>query len=280
MHKFYAAGGHKSESASRIIKARFEVNQKYDIPVKDIEHFDLSISFGLLANAAPTSFWLVYYLYSDPMLLTEVRANIHESLVFDNVQSESSGKKIVLVNIPDVIARCPLLASFVSEVLRVQSVNASARVIREDTILDNKYLLKKNSFIFIPSASLHKNEKAWGPTASAFNPHRFNTQKKLGVTRENRIPVSAHRSWGGGVNLCPGRFFAMNELLSILIIMALKYDVHPISGVWQEPPRKVHVMASIMEPARDLPVRIKKRENVEALEFKFVWQSQNDIRDS
>lgn len=171
MRKFYAVEGHKSESASRIIKARFEVNQKYGIPMTDIEHFDLSISFGLLANAAPTSFWLVYYLYSNHQLLSEVRTSISSALGLK--QDGPRDWKAVVVNIPEVAAKVPLLASLISETLRVQSVNASARVVREDTILDGRYLLKRNSFIFIPSAELHKNQKAWGPSAASFDPYRF-----------------------------------------------------------------------------------------------------------
>jgi cytochrome P450 len=233
----------------------------------DIEHFDLSISFGLLANAAPTSFWLVYYIYSNPKLLLEVRTSINSVIGFqeDGVRDA----KPIVINIPEVAAKVPLLASFISEVLRVQSVNASARVVREDTILDGKYLLKRNSFIFIPSAELHSNHKAWGPSASCFDPYRFTAQKRQGDAKGNRIPVSAHRSWGGGVNLCPGRFFAMNELLSLLVVMVMKYDVSPVSGKWEEPETKVHVMASIMEPAKDVPVRIRCRTGIN---FEFVWQ--------
>lgn len=231
----------------------------------DIEHFDLSISFGLLANAAPTSFWLVYYMYSNPRLLSEVREKITSVL---GHQKDDECKKVI-INIPEVASKVPLLASFISEVLRVQSVNASARVVREDTVLGGRYLLKKNSFIFIPSAELHKNEEAWGPSASSFDPYRFIVQKRQGDTKGNRIPISAHRSWGGGVNLCPGRHFAMNELLSIMVIMVMRYDVSPASGSWEEPDTKVHVMASIMEPAKDVPVRIRNRKGAD---FEFVWQ--------
>jgi cytochrome P450 len=265
--KYYAAGG--VQTAPHIVKARYEVNRKHGVSEDDIAHFDLSLCTALLVNTVPAICWTLYHVFSNPMLLAKLRQGI-EAVVFskDTTLEPSS----TTINIPQVIQAFPLLESLVKEVLRVESNNSSARFLLEDTVIndgiESTYLLKKGSFLAMLSSPVHNNKTIWGPTPETFDPERF-------LKREgNRIPASAYRTFGGGNALCPGRHFAMYEIMSILTIMVLKYDFEPLEGQWNIPQKGRHISTSILTPVKDVWVRIKSREEVQGLKWSFVWKTE------
>lgn len=266
MSKYYATGGY--EAASHLIRARYKVNRKYGISQSDIEHFDLSVCYGLLVNTVPGTSWALYHLYSNASLLRDVRSNV-ESLVHLPKMENEKTKHMIRVNIPEVVEGYPLLSSFVQEVLRVQSTNASGRVILKDTLVD-EYLLKKGCILLIPSAEVHNSKSAWGPTASVFDPERFLPQKQSKDAR--KVPASAYRAFGSGASVCPGRHFATNEILAILIMMVLRYDIIPVEGEWRMPKTKSHITTSILTPLKDVKVYIKERVEVKGVDWRFVWE--------
>lgn len=282
MKKYYASDGHTT--ASRIIQDRFATNKQHEIPQQDIEHFDLALSFGLLANAPAAMFWVIFYVYSNHSLLSEIRKTVEgvvdasEGLKTARIKRDDTTEAFITVNIAEVADSCPLLTSLVYETLRVESTSASARIVTQDTVLGGHYLLKKGSFIMSPSAVIHKDERAWGPTATKFDAFRFMPQGNNGPTGNRgaehpRISKSANRSWGGGLNMCPGRYFAMRELLSILVITVLRYDIHPVLGHWVIPKTKGHMVASIMEPVEDIEVCFRKRRDQNGVTWKFTWDA-------
>jgi len=140
------------------------------------------------------------------------------------VSSDSANDPTYHVNIAAIVAGYPLLASLVQETLRVQSTNASRRILLKDTLLDNQYLLKQGSILLIPSAELHNSASVWGSSAKDFDSRHF-LQKH---NNQARIPSSAYRAYGSGALLCPGRFLAVNEILTVLTIMVLRYDLSPV----------------------------------------------------
>jgi len=265
MREYYLVGGHKT--ASRLIQARYEVNRKYGVSQTDIEHFDLSVCYGLLVNTVPCTAWALYHVYSDPLLLAEVRQNIEPLIHQENDQ-------VRIINIPEVIAGCPLLSSLVQEVLRVQSTNASGRVVLKDTLIDNTYLLKKDAILLIPSAELHNSKSAWGPTASTFDPARF--RKDHEAQNAHKVPASAYRAFGSGASVCPGRHLGVNEILTVLIMMVVRYDITSIEGDFRMPRTKSHITTSILTPVEDLKVRIRDRTGGAGLRWRFLWKPQKE----
>lgn len=262
MHKYYAADGHKTASA--LIKLRNEVNEKHSLSQVDTERFNLSVCYGLLVNTVPTTSWVLYYVYSNPPLLTKIRQHV------DSLSHDTHGK-FVTINVPDVIAGCRLLGSLVQEVLRVHSTNAAGRVVLQDTLIEERYLLKKDALLFIPSANIHHSESAWGPTASTFDPERF--LQDSDPKSAHKVPGYAYRAFGSGASVCPGRHFATYEILTILIITVLRFDIIPVRRSWEMPKTKSHITTSIMTPIEDVEVRLKQREEMRGMEWAFVWET-------
>ncbi|KAJ4389621.1 hypothetical protein N0V93_007092 [Gnomoniopsis smithogilvyi] len=291
MQKYYETGGY--QSGSGLVQTRYEIQKKYAVPQSDIDQFELGISFALVANSAATMFWVVYYAFSLPEWLEEIR---NEILSLDSIRQQlesvaTSGpaaaaagagsvaneRLLVVVNVAEIVEKCVLPTAFITEILRIQSTSASARVVMEDTVLDGKYLLKKDSFVLSPSAVMHKDEKSWGPTAGLFDPRRFVSQQdppsdEQGKRqRQHRAPLSAHRTWGGGVNHCPGRHFATHEFIAVLVVMVLRYDAVPSEGSWVFPKTTGHIAASIMQPVKDVQAVFKRRRDTP--QWEFIWKN-------
>jgi cytochrome P450 len=260
--KYYSDKGY--ESGSSLVQKRYEINRKYQISASDIEHFELSVCVGLLVNSVPATFWSLYHIYSQASLLAEIREQVSE---YVHITAKLSGGLSRQVDISQVIAGCPLLVSLVQETLRMQSTNASGRAVLEDTWIDNQYFLKKDSILLIPSAELHNNAAIWGSTFDQFDPQRFVKKKKEG----SKVPASAYRAFGGGASICPGRHFAMNEMVMMVIVMVLKYDISPIDGYWKMPDTRPHITTSILTPKKDICVKIAERMDIEHGDWKFIW---------
>lgn len=265
-HRYYAHDGHKE--ASRLVQARYEVNRKHNVSIEDIERFDLSLCYGLLVNTVPAVSWALYYIYSQPALLEETRARVTSYI---HPFQDSAEDLVYRVDIAEVVAGCPSLASLVLETLRVQSTNASGRVVLKDTIIEDRYVLKKGSILLIPSTELHNNVSVWGASYKDFDPQRFLSKRDGG-----KRPASAYRAYGSGASVCPGRFLAANEIMIILVMMVLKYNLRPVSGgSWPLPKSRPHITTSILTPIEDIQVTITKREGYEHARWKFVWSESN-----
>ena len=241
------------------------MNRKYKVPAQDIEHFDLSLCFALLVNTAPATAWVLFYVYSNPKLLAEVREAISPYI---RASTNSSGGVTRDVNVHEVITGCPLLTSLVQETLRLRSTNASSRVVLKDTMLENKYLLKQDSIVQIPSAELHRDASTWGSTREDFDPRRFMRMRE----NANLAPASTYRAFGGGAFMCSGRYLAIHEMSLILVVMVLRYDLVPLGGQWIVPETRPHTTASVLFPREDPRVTITPREGYEDGEWEFSWE--------
>ena len=265
-NKYYRDMGH--DSGSRLIQSHYEVTKRYNLCDEDIAHFDLNICLGLLINTVPATCWALYYVYSQSKLLEEFRAAISPHI---HLSPQGPTRH---VNIAEVAAECPLIASIVHETLRVQSVGTSTRKVLKDTLIDGQYLLKEGSTVLMPSAGLHTTSSVWGSSPTTFDARRFCPNQKF----EAKKLTSGYRAFGGGSFLCPGRSLAVNEIIIILVIMVLKYDLDPVeqhrSWSWPRCQSVYHLTNALLEPAGDIRVRIRERKGCAAGpgEWTFEWK--------
>jgi len=220
---------------------------------------------AILANTLPTAFWTLYHILSDPAILQEVRDAV-EPLLSSNKSADGSWKHEIDIS---KIREVPILKSVLYEALRYYGSGTGTRMVVEDTLLDKQYMLKKGAFVFMPNRLYHFNSNAWGGDVDAFNAHRFSTGKPSGER------AGAFRGFGGGANLCPGRLFAMNEILAFCAMMVLRFDVRP-SAVgkagrkWLHPGADGSNMSLLVNPpTRKLSVDVVERQGREAGAWSF-----------
>lgn len=254
------------EGATGVAQVRYDVGRKYGATTEEIALFEIGDIIGILVNATPTLFWCILHFYSDTQLLADLRAEILASGCLSSGPT-SNGQKKHTIDITTLQNSCPLLHSAYRELLRFRTRSSTSRWVTHDTTLtsgSSSYLVKANSVLLIPGASIHASP-IWGPDAKTFQPRRF-------LSKNASTKAGAYRAWGGGQTLCPGRFFATTEILGSVAMIVMRFDTRPVKGggEWVMPRANTgNVAASIQPPKEDVRVRMSEREGFGGDEWGF-----------
>ncbi|KAI0120454.1 cytochrome P450 [Hypoxylon sp. NC0597] len=255
------------KTGSKIVQKRVDIALEHGWTLPAVAREELSFLFAGIVNATTSTFWILLHLYADPGLLATVRQEIEA--IFEGPENASAerGKGKGKLRIADLRDNCPVLVAVYRECLRLGSDTYSTRLVKEDYILANQYFLKKNAVVQIAGGVIHADSRIWGEDVEEFNPKRFldrqdGSAEAGGKAKQNNaFHPAAFRAFGGGKTLCPGRHFAMNEILAFVALVVLQFDIRPARGDKIEVPRKndgvmpVHVL----EPIRPVEVLISKR---------------------
>ncbi|KAI6083282.1 cytochrome P450 [Hypoxylon rubiginosum] len=256
--EYLEKGRHKT-GGSKIIQKRVDIALEHGWTLPGIAREELSFLFAGIVNATTSTFWILTQIYADPELLGAVRGEISSILV---KQQRESGDGYLL-RIADLKDECPVLAAVYRECLRLGSDTYSTRLVKEDTLLAGRYFLKKNAVVQIAGGVIHADRSIWGDDVDTFNYKRFLDRREDGEGEQKKkaIHPAAFRAFGGGKTLCPGRHFAMNEILAFVALVVLQFDMEPARGDRIEVPRKNDgvLPVHILEPVSPVQVRISKR---------------------
>ena len=113
----------------------------------------------------------------------------------------------------------PTLDAVFNEILRVTSVNSSARNIESPVIIGSKTLATDGN-IMMAYRQLHLEESVFGPATKMFNHKRFLEKPDL-----SRSPC--FKPFGGGSTYCSGRFIAKREVLAFVALALHRYNFIP-----------------------------------------------------
>ena len=265
MENYLRDEGYKRGSV--LAKNRYEVAAKNKIALEDIAKFEVGGAIAILVNTAPAAFWTLFFIYSTPGLLDDIRSELASIMI----KNDDGHGLLHSVDIKSVKQHCTLLTSTFQETLRYCSIGTSIREVMEDTVLDGQWILKKGAMVQMPSRIIHKDSTLWGTDVDDFNPRRFTKTpeaQKSGSGAKKRPNPAAFRAFGGGTTLCPGRHFAMNEVLAVAATFVLRYDMSPVAGTWTMPSTNNSGMAGfLMEPDTDVEVLVSLRKGVEEGRF-------------
>ena len=182
------------------------------------------------------------------------------------------------IDITRLKSTCPLLTSIFQEVLGRRSMGISFRQVMEDTILEDRRLLKKDSMIQMPSRVMHTSSSLWGPDADEFHPKRFMRNDEQSRKDVKPSPAAAFRAFGGGSTLCPIRHFATNEVLAVVTMFPMRFDMIPATDRWTLlTVEKRNVASVMMEPDTDLDVSVFRRKGWEQHRCSLALDASNDV---
>ncbi|KAI7977102.1 hypothetical protein EIK77_005307 [Talaromyces pinophilus] len=247
--KYFAENSHHQGSV--LVQCRYKHNTGHGLRGRDVAATEIGQMVASLTNSLAASFWMVYHVFSDPVVLSECRAEVERL-----AQVDDNG--VHTVDLANVKSLCPILLSTWQETLRYVHIGIAARVVMEDIMFDNKYLLKKGATVMTVAPVQHTDASVWGPTANSFNHRRF--LREEGTRRTNPI---AFRSFGGGAVLCPGRHFVSTEVMSFTALLLLLFDLKPVSKdgtfKWLEPRKNLPMTSSMPTPKDELLIEIVPR---------------------
>ncbi|KAB8293156.1 hypothetical protein EYC80_007504 [Monilinia laxa] len=241
MSRYFAKNS--QESGSSLVKAR-HLALSSEMNHDDLARFECVNGIAIMTNTVPTAFWTVFHIFSDPALLEKVQKQVRAITTTEkSLGTGISESRISLRRLKDA----PLLFSTQQEALRFRATGSGPRMIMEDMVVNDQYLLKKDSVVIIANRALHFDKETWGETTDSFRADRFC----------GKVPGHAFRGFGGGVNLCPGRGFAMAEVAAFVAMLAMRFDVLPVERVWIEPDQDLSNMSvQIAPPVRKVMVNI------------------------
>ncbi|UQC84246.1 uncharacterized protein CLUP02_09742 [Colletotrichum lupini] len=227
--------------------------------------------FGINANTIPITTWAMIELLRDQKLFQAVRSEALETLNVDPVTGKRSFNVSKLISMP-------LMQSIYTECMRLHVSIALSREVVETTTLHG-FRLEKGSIIQAPTHFVHLDEQIWsqeGHSASEFWAERhLKHVKKVEegtdrLTTEKQFVLAGKTNefipFGGGPSMCPGRFFAKQEILLTIAILVTKFDMEfvewtNLDGSKSDRPPvddERYFGTAAVPPDRDVKVRWKK----------------------
>ncbi|KAH6673616.1 cytochrome P450 [Halenospora varia] len=277
--EYYSAKHDLEPDVARITKVRAATYRRFGIPDEDIGRLELALLHVSTSNAIPSLFWNLVYVGSSPTLTNEIR----EELVGTITTTETSSGKEVSINISKFSTDCPLLVSAYRETIRLANAQlGTRRVMADTTISDGKksYLLKKGADVQMPAGVTHNEPSTWGPDVKSFNARRFlapeDWDSKTEEEKEgDRMQKKAYIPFGGGKHLCPGRNFAFAEILGMVSVLVLGFDIQGTDGKALKIPTMVRggFADGVCKPVGEgaaMGARFVRREGWENVVFKFT----------
>ena len=178
-----------------------------------------------------------------------------------------------------LVRNSPLFRSTFYEVLRTCGATVSHRVVIEDVMVAGR-LFKKSTPIMLATRPQHMDPAIWGEDYDQFVPDRFIRTDDKGGKFDSRAEKSQGeveekdterrrlakermmRPFGGGVSLCPGRFFASYEIWVLVACLIWQYDVTVKEGEKIPTVDLKRPSLGVMSPTHDVKIRLVKRKGV------------------
>ncbi|KAF2812733.1 cytochrome P450 [Mytilinidion resinicola] len=224
----------------------------YGFSLSDRSLFEVGHALAILANTSAAVFWTVFYVFSTPGALREIREEI-STIITSSVDDANTRKHCI--DMTKVNTNCPILVSTFREAIRLHSIGISLRQVCKDSVLDGTYYLRKDAMVLMPTAAIHTNPLVWGPDVLEFNYRRFHP------SNPHKVSPAAFRSFGGGTTLCPGRHFATTQVMAWTIMLVTRFDMEPVVGQWVQPTTENTNLANVMMSLdHDFHVEMSARE--------------------
>jgi len=123
------------------------------------------------------------------------------------------------------------------------------RLALKDFIFSDGTRIPKGTLVYAASIPAHRNNDVY-PDAEVFDPFRFSKiREEEGKGTSNQFVATSNDYiiFGHGKNSCPGRFFAVTQLKTIMAHLILTYDIK-LEEEGVKPPINWHGTSSMPNP--------------------------------
>lgn len=180
------------DGGSLFVQLTSKVNDSAGLSLEDKARIEVGQVAAATFNTAPGAYWCVWAILSDPIVFKDCREEVMR--LVDEVNGTHT------IDLARIRTECPLLVSTLQEVMRFYGTAASLRLIYEDTMLGDEYLLKKGGAVLMPNSVFHTDETLWGPSAGEFDHTRFlkagrrkSSTKPIGQSAGRALPLPSKR---------------------------------------------------------------------------------------
>ncbi|KAK3682491.1 cytochrome P450 [Podospora appendiculata] len=275
---------HAHAAASPLVRKRVDTAQRHGLSLHAAARSEVSFLFAAVVNSAMAGFWVLARVFADRDLLELVRGEVTKAVVVDHTHesndtdTEEEGEGVIRLHLDKLLndAACaPTLRAVLRECLRTTSENLSTRLVTHSTVLAGKWFLAQGSVVQVAGGVVHRDRRVWGSDADEFAHARFlahdgdggdGGQKQAGGNQGSvraDVHPAAFRAFGGGKTLCPGRHFATSEVVVLVAMVVLMFELEAVDGggVVVVPEKKDAVLpVHILEPTGQVELVVRRRE--------------------
>ncbi|XP_043835817.1 7-alpha-hydroxycholest-4-en-3-one 12-alpha-hydroxylase-like [Dromiciops gliroides] len=200
------------------------------MPELGLSQFNFVLLWAAQGNTGVVAFWTLLFLMKNPKALKAVREEAERVLRRMGQEVRPGG---VPINVDySMLQQTPVLDSVMEETLRLVVAPILIRAVMEDMILKmddgREYVLRQGDLVAIfPYLFLHMDPEIY-PDPTTFKYDRFlnpDGSRKVAFYKQGRRVKSPVLPWGAGTSICPGRFFALNEMKMFVFLMVTQYDI-------------------------------------------------------
>ncbi|XP_006881991.1 PREDICTED: 24-hydroxycholesterol 7-alpha-hydroxylase-like [Elephantulus edwardii] len=213
--------------------------------VEEYEHkssnYGLLFLWASLSNTVPVAIWTLAFILSHPDIHKTVMEDI--SSVFG-----PAGKDKIKVSEED-LNKLYLIKWCILETIRLKAPGVITRkVVKPIKILN--YTVPSGDLLMLSPFWLHRNPKYF-PDPESFKPERW---EKANI--EKRIFLESFIAFGSGKYQCPGRWFALLEIHTLIILILYKYDCSLLDPI---PKQSFQHLVGIQQPEGQCRMEYKQR---------------------
>ncbi|XP_077159862.1 7-alpha-hydroxycholest-4-en-3-one 12-alpha-hydroxylase [Paroedura picta] len=229
------------------------------------DRFMFLLLWAAQGNTGPAAFWLLLYLMKNPEAMEDVRKEV-DRVLSESGQEVKPGGEVINVS-KDMLTNTPVLDSAVEETLRLAAAPLLIRAVLDDTKLKmndgREYAVRKGDRIgLFPYLAAHMDPEIH-PEPHLFKYDRFlnrNGVKKEFYKNGEKVKYFT-MPWGAGVSMCPGRFFAVNEMKLFVFLMLTYFEMQLVNPEEEVPPlEKTRYGFGVMQPTHDVRFRYRLRD--------------------
>ncbi|XP_042338342.1 7-alpha-hydroxycholest-4-en-3-one 12-alpha-hydroxylase-like [Plectropomus leopardus] len=216
-------------------------------------------------NTGASSFWLLLFLMKHPEAMRAVKEEVDKVLKEFGQEVKRDSPLINLTR--EMLMKTPILDSAVEETLRLTAAPLLTRAVLQDITLKmadgREYFIRKGDrMAMFPYIAVHIDPEIH-PDPHSFKYDRFlnpDGSKKTDFCKAGKRVKYYSMPWGAGVSMCPGRFFATNELKQFVFLMLVYFDFE-----LKNPDEKIPDVDfrrwgfGSMQPQRDVQFRYRLR---------------------
>jgi len=194
--------------------------------VKSLTQRVLAVNFVALHTSSNNFTQALYHLAANPQYMQPLREEVDSILA---TEGWSKGG----------VAKMYKIDSFLKESQRMEgisSLNVARKVMKDFSFSDGR-VIPKGTIIAVATKATHFDNDNY-ENADTFDPFRFANMREQEGGGANRHMIATnpeYMAFGHGKNACPGRFFASNELKSMLAHIVASYDVKLEDGASTRP---------------------------------------------
>ncbi|KAM4605393.1 cytochrome P450 7B1 [Polymixia lowei] len=245
---------------SQFIMKRSQLFEQYDL-LGDIDKaaHHLAILWASVGNTVPATFWAMYYLVSHPAALQAIRQEIHTVLGLSGAEDVTD---ISLTR--EQLDQLLYLESAISESLRLSSASMNIRVVQEDFSLqlegERSVAVRKGDIIALYPQSMHMDPEIYQePERYRYDRFMEDGREKTDFYKDGQRLKYYLMPFGSGSTMCPGRYFAVNEIKQFLCLLLLNFDLEVEEGQSKVALDSSRAGLGILLPANDVRFRYRPR---------------------